>query len=153
MVTQLLQISDRVKVGGKLGTVIAMEPRPKATIYTIAFSEGPPRKFLSPSTMIEKVYSPIELLKSNSFDSPIKFDLYFEANRLSLAYEYDHLLSLSSTRTNLEPYQVEAVYRVLNSYKQLFLIAEIVGLGKTIETGMIFKELVLKERTKKVDVG
>jgi len=153
MATQLLQISDRVKVGGKLGTVIAMEPRPKATIYTITFSEGPPRKFLSPPTVIEKVFSPIELFKSNSFDLPIKFDLHFEANRLSLAYEYDHLLSLSSTRTNLEPYQVEAVYRVLNSYKQRFLIAGDVGLGKTIETGMIFKELVLRERTKRVDVG
>lgn len=73
MTTQLLQISDRVRVGGKLGTVIAIESRPKATIYTIAFPEGPPRKFLSPPTVIEKVYSPEELLKSCSFDSSVKF--------------------------------------------------------------------------------
>ncbi len=150
MAIQPLQISDRVKVGGKLGTVIAIESRPKATIYTVAFPEGPPRKFLSPPTVIEKVYSPIELLKSGNFDSSIKFDLHFEANRLSLAYEYDHLLSLSSTRTNLEPYQVEAVYKVLNSYKQRFLIADDVGLGKTIEAGMILKELVLRGRAKRV---
>jgi len=150
MTTQLLKISDRVKVGGKLGTVIAVEPRPQATIYTIAFTEGPPQKFITPPTAIEKIYSPIELLKSGDFDPPVNFDLHFEANRLSLAYEYDHLLSLSSTRTNLEPYQVAAVYKVLNSYKQHFLIADDVGLGKTIEAGMILKELALRGRAKRV---
>ena len=150
MTTQLLQISDRVRVGGKLGAVVAVEPRPRATIYTIAFTKGLPQKFISPPTTIEKIYSPIELLKSTDFDSPIRFDLHFEASRLSLAYEYDHLLSLSSTRTNLEPYQVEAVHKVLNSYKQRFLIADDVGLGKTIEAGMILKELALRGRAKRV---
>ncbi len=44
MTAQLLQFSDRVnKVGGKLGTLIAIESRSKATIYTIAFPEGSPR--------------------------------------------------------------------------------------------------------------
>jgi len=150
MTIQLLQISDRVRVGGKLGAVVAVEPRPRATIYTIAFTKGLPQKFISPPTIIEKIYSPIELLKSTDFDSPIRFDLHFEASRLSLAYEYDHLLSLSSTRTNLEPYQVEAVHKVLNSYKQRFLIADDVGLGKTIEAGMILKELALRGRAKRV---
>ncbi len=150
MTTQPFQISDQVRVGGKLGAIIAMESRPKATIYTIAFPEGPPKKFLSPPTIIEKIYSAIELLKSGNFDSPVKFDLHFEAARLSLAYEYNHLLSLSSTRTDLGPYQVEAVYKVLNSYKQRFLIADDVGLGKTIEAGMILKELALRGRAKRV---
>ena len=82
MTTQPFQISDNVRVGGKLGVIIARESRPKATIYTIAFSEGPPKKFLSPPTIIEKIYSPIELIKSGNFDSPVKFDLHFEAARL-----------------------------------------------------------------------
>jgi hypothetical protein len=111
-------------MGGKLGTVIAVEPRPRATIYTIAFTEGFPQKFISPPIMIQKVYSPMEFLKSRNFDSPINFDLHFGVNRLSLAYEYDHLLSFSFTRTNLKPYQIAAVYKVLNSYKQRFLIAD-----------------------------
>ncbi|MDI6891032.1 MAG: hypothetical protein QMC83_08875 [Thermodesulfovibrionales bacterium] len=68
---------------------------------------------------------------------PILFDLHYEATRLSLAYAYDHLPSLSFTRTNLEPYQVEAVYKTLNTYKHRILLADDVGLGKTIETGMI----------------
>ena len=145
-----IQINDKVRIAGRLGTVIAIEPRPKANIYTIAFPEGRPQKILSPPTIIEKIRSPIELLTTESFSSPVNFDLHFEAVRLSLAYEYDHLLSLSSTRTNLEPYQVEAVWRVLNSYKHRFLIADDVGLGKTIEAGMILKEIALRGRAKRV---
>lgn len=75
MTTHSLQISNRVKVGGKLGTAIAVEPRPKASIYTIAFSGGPPKKFLSPHTVIEKVFSPIELLKSDDFDKSFRQSL------------------------------------------------------------------------------
>ena len=55
MTTQLLQISDRVRMGGKLGTVIAVEPRAQATIYIIVFTEGRPQKFISPPTVIEKL--------------------------------------------------------------------------------------------------
>lgn len=55
MTTHSLQISDRVKVRGKLGTVVVVEPRPRATIYAIAFTKGLPQKFISPPTVIEKL--------------------------------------------------------------------------------------------------
>lgn len=106
MSIQLPQVSDRVRVGGKLGTAVALEPRPRATIYTIAFTKGLLQKFISPPSTSEKIYSPIELLKSTDFDSPVRFYFHFEANRLSLAYEYDHLLSLIEKMENfaLKPY-------------------------------------------------
>lgn len=145
-----IQSNDKIKVGGRIGTVISIESRPKTCIYTVAFSEGEPQKIISPPTPIEKIYSPAELLETEIFSPSIKYDFHFDAVRLSLAYKYDRFLSLSSTRTNLEPYQVEAAWRVLNSYKQRFLIADDVGLGKTIEAGMILKELALRGRAKRV---
>jgi SNF2 family DNA or RNA helicase len=39
---------------------------------------------------------------------------------------------------------VDAVYKTLNTYKNRILLADDVGLGKTIETGMILKELSLR---------
>jgi len=150
MEQKTIQVNDKVRVGGRLGVVIAVEPRSKASIYTIAFPDGTPQKIIWPPTPIEKIYSPLELLEAEIFASSINFDLHFESIRLSLAYKYDHFLSLSSTRTNLEPYQVEAAWRVLNSYKHRFLIADDVGLGKTIEAGMILKELSLRGRTRRV---
>lgn len=145
-----IQVNDKVRIGGRIGDVTFVEPRSKTTIYTISFSDGSLKKIISPPTKIEKIYSPFELLNAKDFAPSINFDLHFEAVRLSLAYEYDRFLSLSSTRTNLEPYQVEAAWRVLNSYKHRFLIADDVGLGKTIEAGMILKELSLRGRAKRI---
>jgi len=144
------KIGDKVKVGERTGEVISVEPRATSSIIKVAFEDGLPKTFISPPTKIEKILSPLERLKQNLFDPPILFALHFEAHRLSLAYAYDHLLSLSATRTNLEPYQVEAVHQVLNSYKQRMLIADDVGLGKTIEAGMIMKELALRGRASRI---
>ena len=119
-------------------------------IKKVAFEEGPVKVFVSPPTKIDKILSPLERLENEVFDPPDYFDLHFEAMRLSLAYAYDHLLSLSFTRTNLEPYQIEAVYKALNTYKHRILIADDVGLGKTIEAGMILKELSLRGLAKRV---
>ncbi len=149
---KLLSAGDRVKVFEQVGEVIKVEESisSKVSKITIAFDEGSPKTYLYPLTEIKKIPSPIELILSGNFGSPIKFNLNFNANRLSLAYEYDHLLSLSATRTNLEPYQIEAVWTVLNSYKQRYLLADDVGLGKTIEAGMIIKEIALRGRAKRI---
>ncbi|HEX9665296.1 MAG TPA: helicase, partial [Thermodesulfobacteriota bacterium] len=129
-------IGDKVRVGEKIGEIIKIDHRGNTSIFKVAFEEGPAKDFVSPPTKIDKILSPLEQLQKNIFDSPLHFDLHYEATRLSLAYAYDHLLSLSFTRTNLEPYQVDAVYKALNTYKNRILIADDVGLGKTIETGM-----------------
>ncbi|MBI4228564.1 MAG: DEAD/DEAH box helicase, partial [Deltaproteobacteria bacterium] len=145
-----LTIGDKVRVGEKIGDIIKIQHRGNASIFKVAFEEGPAKDFVSPPTRIDKILSPLEQLQNNIFDSPLHFDLHYEAIRLSLAYAYDHLLSLSFTRTNLEPYQVDAVYKALNTYKNRILIADDVGLGKTIETGMLLKELSLRGFAKRI---
>jgi Superfamily II DNA/RNA helicases, SNF2 family len=144
-----INVGDKVRVGAQVGEVIKIEQFGESTQYRIYFSDGL-RSIFSPPTEIEKIDSPIEMIKNLQFDEAYRFDLLTEATRLSLAYEYDHLLSLSSTRTFLEPYQVEAVYKVLSAFKQRFLIADDVGLGKTIEGGMIMKELIARGRGNRI---
>lgn len=141
-----VEISDNVKVGERTGKVISIEDVAGGKRkYEVLFEEEAQiRSYISPPTDIVKVHSPLEQAENLDFDSWKKFDLLTEANRLSLAYRYDHLLSLSNSRINLEYYQVEAVYRVINGFKPRFLIADDVGLGKTIETGMIYKELMAR---------
>jgi len=144
-----INVGDKVRVGTQVGEVIKIEQFGESIQYRIYFSDGL-RSIFSPPTEIEKINSPVEMIKNLQFGDAYRFDLLTEATRLSLAYEYDHLLSLSSTRTFLEPYQVEAVYKVLSAFKQRFLIADDVGLGKTIEGGMIMKELIARGRGNRI---
>lgn len=60
------------------------------------------------------------------------------------------LAVFSSSRTMLLPHQVEAALKVVSSSRPRFLIADEVGLGKTIEAGLILKELKLKHGYSKI---
>ncbi|MDY6969376.1 MAG: SNF2-related protein [Spirochaetota bacterium] len=79
-----------------------------------------------------------------------RFELKTEAYLLQLAYTNNKILSLSNSRTKILAHQVECAYKVVNSLNQRFLIADEVGLGKTIEAGLIIKELIIRHDIKKI---
>jgi ATP-dependent helicase HepA len=54
---------------------------------------------------------------------------------------------LSSSIIDLEPHQIEVVKRVLQDPVQRYLLADEVGLGKTIEAGVLIRQYVLDDPT------
>jgi len=54
---------------------------------------------------------------------------------------YEHLYSLNSARIDFVPYQFRPALKLLKSATPRLLIADSVGVGKTIEAGLIYKEL------------
>lgn len=136
-----LQAGDTVQFDGKQGTFInAKQVGERWSVMLSIEGEGT-KTLLSPPTKFQRVETPLSRARSMNFDSPLQWELLTEATRLSLAFEHDRLVSLSNSRTKLEPYQVAAVHKVVAAWEQRFLIADDVGLGKTIETGMVIKEL------------
>ena len=104
-----------------------------------------------PFTEIQKMDSPIESAKKLQFEPSWKYDLATDALRFKHAYLYDPLFSLSTTRIDALPHQIEAVYdKILPAHEQRFLIADDPGLGKTIMAGMVIKELRARDRAKRV---
>ncbi|WP_459988021.1 DEAD/DEAH box helicase, partial [Natrinema sp. JCM 9743] len=78
------------------------------------------------------------------------FDLRSQALQLKMAHEQGQLLSVSNSLVRLEPYQLAAVNWVMQKLRQRALIADDVGLGKTIEAGLILKELTARNRADRV---
>lgn len=81
-------------------------------------------------------------------DEPIPIDARFtlrtEACALRLAYAHNKMLSLSNSRTRILAHQVESTHRIVNALEPRFVLADEVGLGKTIEAGLVIKELVCR---------
>ncbi|MCB1179242.1 MAG: DEAD/DEAH box helicase family protein [Leptospiraceae bacterium] len=77
-------------------------------------------------------------------------NLALSAVELKLTHTYDKLSSLSNSRTRLLPHQIESTFVVANSLKPRFILADEVGLGKTIEAALIMKELIFRKGYKKV---
>lgn len=79
------------------------------------------------------------------------FRLVHELMQLGLLQGFDELLCLP-TLHGVEPfwYQIEAVRKVLKQFRGRVLLADEVGLGKTIEAGMALKEYMLRGLVERV---
>ncbi len=84
-------------------------------------------------------------------DAGTWFRLREELNRLSLFEGFDELLCLPTLRdVEAHWYQIETVRKVLKQYRGRVLLADEVGLGKTIEAGMILKEYALRGMAERI---
>ncbi len=79
-----------------------------------------------------------------------RFMLKSESFMLKLAYAYNKILSLSNSRTRILAHQVESTHRIVNSFRQRFLVADEVGLGKTIEAGLVIKEMIYRHNYSRI---
>ena len=67
-----------------------------------------------------------------------------------LMHLYDELVSLGHVGVDIKPHQVAVVHKVISNYPHRFLLCDEVGLGKTIEAGMVLKELRARGGAKRV---
>ena len=82
---------------------------------------------------------------------PAWFRLRAELTRLSLFEGFDELLCLPALQgVETHWYQVETVRKVLKQYRGRVLLADEVGLGKTVEAGMVLKEYALRGMAERI---
>jgi len=100
-----------------------------------------------------RVGSPVELYErfaSGNVSGISKYFLAQQASRLSQADHYDSLICMNTLRdVEQYAYQIETVRKVMRSFRGRVLLADEVGLGKTIEAGMVLKEYMLRGMVKK----
>jgi len=71
--------------------------------------------------------------------------LGLQAYTLGIAYEFDPYFGLSISRVDPLPHQLQAVYDyLLKAARVRFLLADDAGAGKTIMSGLLIRELVLR---------
>ena len=144
------EVGDHIKFAGGQGEITKIEERPNGGhLFHVYTTEGRLRKLPSGLPHIEKIDSIVDRLAAKQIDAPLHHDLRERATRLDLAYRYDRFLALTNNRVEIDPYQVQAAYEILNSYDHRYLIGDEVGLGKTIEPG-IFNEITRMKHIRKV---
>lgn len=90
-------------------------------------------------------------LASSNDDDVQWFQLRGEFAHLNLLQGFDELLCLSQLH-NVDTYwyQLETVRKVLKQFRGRVLLADEVGLGKTVEAGMVLKEYLLRGMVERV---
>ncbi len=85
---------------------------------------------------------PAEQLASGRWGAPEDFELRAEAVKLDLERRADALGALFASRVYVKPHQVSVAHQVLSAPQPRFVLADEVGLGKTIEAGLVLSALL-----------
>jgi ERCC4-related helicase len=98
--------------------------------------------------LIEKVALP----PPTGFDEPERLDAFLDAVRWGASSSADIQSIQSPFRSgiDIEDYQLDPVVRAVQMPRVNLLIADDVGLGKTIEAGMVILELIIRHRARSV---
>ena len=105
------------------------------------FSRPPFRSqnFILSMDEVEICPTPLDLAKAGRWDEAWKFDLRQMAARFLTMNKGGQL---SNARTEILPHQIFTAFTVVSSARRRFMLADEVGLGKTIEAGMVWQALL-----------
>ena len=94
-------------------------------------------------------------LAERGFDPPQRFAAYLNTLRWNCVTSTDPKLLQSPFRAGirLDPYQLEPLRKALRLPRVNLFIADDVGLGKTIEAGLIARELLLRKKAREIVVS
>lgn len=86
------------------------------------------------------------------FDEPRRLEAFLDSVRWGAVSQADERALQSPFRSGIEvdDYQLDPVVRALSMPRVNLLIADDVGLGKTVETGLVAQELILRHRVRTV---
>jgi superfamily II DNA or RNA helicase len=99
-----------------------------------------------------KIIERTELPKPVGFDAPERLDAFLDAVRWGAASQADRAVLQAPFRSGiqLQDYQLNPLVRAVQMPRVSLLIADDVGLGKTVEAGLVIQELITRNRARTV---
>lgn len=136
--TRIRLINDPTRLGFLTGRE---QTRRNRRLLQVQFPDGVQ---WVPEAQIETVgntrWSPLDMLEARKLGRPL--DLRRSLTHVKLSGRLaDVIYSMEATNTDFYAYQFKPVVKILESPSNSILIADEVGLGKTIEAGLIWTEL------------
>jgi ATP-dependent helicase HepA len=153
-----MKVVHRAQRGWGVGVIVqvADEGRRLAVRFagrdglTVVSGRDPALIEVPPETPIEQVAGgPLDRLAAGDPGPASAFALRTRVVRLEALRRADSLGALLSSRVHVLPHQVGAAGRILSDRMPRFVLADEVGLGKTVEAGLVFagmRQLGIAER-------
>lgn len=142
----VIDVKEPENGGHTLVDLLSVSDGGYGQVLKVVWEIEPGRRVLETETLPE--------VTPDGFDDPAKLAAFLDAVRWSAVTSADtgKLQAPFRSGVKIESYQLEPVSRALKAPRVNLLIADDVGLGKTIEAGLVALELLLRNRAKKIMV-
>jgi len=117
-------------------------------------------EFLLPNGKITQIFEPeiyskyekpLEgLIKSKRIDPPQNFLIKYWANLFHSYYTSYQIKCITNSRLSLMPHQINVAHRLSEEHFPRVILADEVGLGKTIEAGIYIKEMMARNLAERI---
>jgi len=164
------EVGQAVRVRNRLATVRAVEPYDTRTaqgrlnivdveyLDDFRYPEAEQLLWEVESTALVLGKTSLPRVDENRPDSPDVLQAFVNAHRWTRlnrlregeGIENEPLLGVWNSAIQVHPYQLEPVLRALYMPRVSLLLADGVGLGKTIQCGLVLEELLLRRRIRRV---
>ncbi|WLD13099.1 DISARM system SNF2-like helicase DrmD [Planctellipticum variicoloris] len=164
------EVGQAVRVRNRLATVRAVEPYdsrlPDGRLHIVELEYLDDFRYPESEQLLWEVEATAEPLgkttlpsvDANRPDSPGALQAFVNAHRWTRlnrlrekdGIEDEPLLGVWNSAIQVHPYQLEPVIRALSMPRVSLLLADGVGLGKTIQSGLVLEELLLRRRIRRI---
>jgi superfamily II DNA or RNA helicase len=167
---QIPEVGQAVRVRNRLATVRAVEPYDsrdaQGRLHIVDVEYLDDCRFPEAEQLLWEVEATASVLGKTSLpgvdahrpDSPTALQAFVNAHRWTRlnrlrekdGIEDEPLLGVWNSAIQVHPYQLEPVLRALAMPRVSLLLADGVGLGKTIQSGLVLEELLLRRRIRRI---
>jgi superfamily II DNA or RNA helicase len=164
------EVGQAVRVRNRLATVRAVEPydsrQAQGPLHVVEVEYLDDCRYPEADQLLWEVEATATVLGTTSLpgvdahrpDSPTALQAFVNAHRwtrlnrlrASAGIEDEPLLGVWNSAIQVHPYQLEPVLRALEMPRVSLLLADGVGLGKTIQSGLVLEELLLRRRIRRI---
>ncbi len=168
--TQVPEVGHAVRVRNRLATVRAVEPYDSRTsqgrLHIVDVEYLDDLRYPDAEQLLWEVEATASLLGTTSLpsvdanrpDNPDALQAFVNAHRWTRlnrlrendGIEDEPLLGVWNSAVQVHPYQLDPVIRALSMPRVSLLLADGVGLGKTIQAGLVLEELLLRRRIRRI---
>ncbi|TXT60347.1 MAG: putative Helicase domain-containing protein [Promethearchaeota archaeon] len=118
--------------------------------YEVLYPDGKKDQVYE-SEILEKYTPNLEdFISKEEFDPPKQFLIKYWANLFKSYYSSFQIKCITNSRLTLMPHQINVAHRLSEEFFPRMILADEVGLGKTIEAGIYVKEMMARKLAERI---
>ncbi len=118
--------------------------------YEVLYSNGTKTQVNESEIILKNKSSLEEIISIKTIDPPKSFLLKYWAYQFNSYYTSHQVKCVTNSRLSFMPHQINVAHRLSEDYFPRMILADEVGLGKTIEAGIYIKEMMARNIAERI---